>query len=283
MRRLHVIRILEKVGQYYEENGISAQKFECPNYRDCRGGCAAFTKSREPFVGSKYDKGGKRKQPRILFVSLDSGAGRRFARERTAENARHWAEHVWEYKGSDRNKHWFQTHRLAWTILRAFDIESEGIRERIDSYFAHSKVASDSAISSAVRKHVTPYFAHTNSAKCSQNKNGKAQAHSRLFKNCRDYLAGELAVLAPDIIVTQGAQAKNAVDHALVEGSIVREVAARATSKSYAYKILEIAGRQVLWFHTYHPKNYGKFHAQQKECWERWATIAVTRCKKRAE
>jgi hypothetical protein len=268
-------KIMKKVIEYYDENGISARNFRCCKYRECKSGCAGFTRAREPFVGTKYDSNGARKQPRILFVSLDSGAGRRLARDRTAEQARRWAEQMWEFVGRDRNKHWFQTHRLAWTFLNAFEIEPAGIRERISSYFAHPKIASDATISLEIRKRVTPHFAHTNSAKCSENNTGKTQAHSRLFKNCRQYMAGELAILAPDIIVTQGGQARNAVGHALDEESLVRQVASRASSKAYAYKILEIDGRQVLWFHTYHPKNYGKFHAQRKQCWERWAKISL--------
>src|SRR4030067_1102162 len=31
--------------------------------------------------------------------------------------------------------------------------------------------------------------------------------------------------------------------------------------------------RKVLWFHTYHPSNYGKFNQQRNECFEKWAEI----------
>jgi uracil-DNA glycosylase len=210
-----------------------------------------------------------------LFVSLDSGKGDTLAKYRTAEQARQRSEHEWEYKKRDKNKHWFQTHALAWKFLKGFTLESPLTRE-IDSYFAKGKVVADAlTITTHVREHVTPYFAHTNSARCSQNNSGKAQAHSRLFKNCRCYMAGELEALSPDIIVTQGAHAHTAVKYAIDQGNIVLVRDIRSSSKIYHHAILDIDGKQVLWFHTYHPRNYGKFFQQRKQCWDHWAQIAV--------
>jgi hypothetical protein len=267
-----VLSILNNVKDYYRENGISAFNFHCPNYHNCKNGCAEFTKAREPFIGTKYDARKKDRMPRILFVSLDSGAGRRLARERTAEQHRNWAECRWRYTGRDRNKHWFQTHHLAWTILRNFDVHARAVRDSLDEHFRVARSASDDVVTLQVRKYVTPYFAATNSAKCSQNRTAKRQAEGRLFRNCRPFLAGELVALQPDIIVTQGATAKSSVEFGLDEHSDMRRIKRLAKS---AYEI-EIDGRRVLWLHTYHARNYGKFHNERKRRWSRFAEIAST-------
>ena len=62
-----------------------------------------------------------------------------------------------------------------------------------------------------------------------------------LFRNCQKYLPGELEILCPDIIVTQGAEAKKAV------GSFYEIL---ETIDEYASTI-EMGGREVFWLHTY--------------------------------
>lgn len=152
--------ILRKVKRHYHDKCISAQNFHCEHYRECKKGDPGFIKAREPFVGTKYSSGGTRHQPRILFISLDPGRDV----ERTAEASRLWAERKWDRKG--RNKHWFQTHALAWEFLKQFKFHSALTREQLESYFANA----DPTIKIDIRKHIAPYFAHTNSARCSRTK-----------------------------------------------------------------------------------------------------------------
>ena len=137
-----------------------------------------------------------------------------------------------------KHKHWYRTHELAWHILKKFDKSLE-------------------------IKRINQYFAHANSAKCCQNKPSRSQADSTLFENCRRYLAGEMRVLRPDIIVTQGNQAKWGVKSI---ATIQKQIDAFAC-------VIRFDGRVLFWLHTYHPAAYGKFNAQRDRCkgWERYS------------
>lgn len=240
--------ILNKTKQYYKVNKISALKFRCPHRRECKSGCTDFTGAKEPFIGTEYDKGSL---PRILFVSLDSGSGEESASDRTAEVMRRWEEH--DYHPSDesngaKRKHWYQTHVLALMILKAFR-------------------------PTLTLESINPFFAHTNSVKCSQNKDRKEQADSILFRNCRGYLGGEIKVLAPEILVTQGDQARSAVQYAVKQRDISLLSALGTTC---SYKVLEVGRKKVLWLHMYHPQaRCNRFFVQRRQCWNRWVKIAV--------
>jgi uracil-DNA glycosylase len=118
---------------------------------------------------------------------------------------------------------------------------------------------------------VAPFFAHTNSAKCCEHNPGRAKARSVLFKNCRQFIPEELRILAPDVLVTQGHEARRIVakDLPLLMHD-VREV----KGASYEAGIIQLtAAKQALWLHTYHPNNYGLFHPQRKHCWPLYAEL----------
>ncbi len=85
------------------------------------------------------------------------------------------------------------------------------------------------------------------------NKLQREKADRVLFKNCQEYLPGELEILCPDIIVTQGAEAQKAV------GSFY-ELLERIDE--YASKI-HMNSREVFWLHTYHLGNWGAFNRQR--------------------
>jgi hypothetical protein len=119
-------------------------------------------------------------------------------------------------------------------------------------------------------EHVHDYFAHTNSAKCCLNKPGRSQADYCLFYNCREYIPGELVTLQPDIIVSQGDMAKAAIQAGIPPFRLVTEEGGHPCG----HKILEINGQRVLWLHTYHPRFFGGFNLQRRECFERWADLA---------
>ena len=67
--------MLDSLGKYYAENGISAEAFDCPHGRVGHGLCRVnsrdFVSAREAFVGSEYEKG---TLPRVLFVSIDAAS-----------------------------------------------------------------------------------------------------------------------------------------------------------------------------------------------------------------
>jgi uracil-DNA glycosylase len=238
--------LLDDLNRHYETNGISATNFHCRHRYNCSNDSDTFTEAKEAFVGTEYEPGSI---PRILFVSLDPGGdpgrGATDSAKRTVEGVRHWEEHECDLSKCHKGRHWYLTHEMAWFILKQFrsDLDIQDIK---------------------------PYFAHTNSAKCCQNKESRKKADRHLFANCRAYLFGEVAALRPDIIISQGAEARAAID-AFIPPVIVIE---RVDTDDCPYSILEISGKRTLWLHTYHPANYKNFYSQKERCWSSWAQLA---------
>ncbi len=230
--------IFNDVKRLYEQRGIAAMSFRCPHYADCRQGHDGFTQAREPFIGSEYERG---RVPRLLFLSLDPGSSDANPRARTAEAAREWEETGCDVHALPKSLHWYRTHELAYVLL---------------SQFAPS----------ITLENVHRYFAHTNSAKCCMNKDRRAMADWRMFVNCRSHVGGELMALQPDVIVTQGDAAKLAVEthyRAEVTGDMRR----------CGYATLQMGARDVLWLHTYHPRYFGGFYRQRRNCYSTWAAL----------
>lgn len=137
-----------------------------------------------------------------------------------------------------KHKHWFRTHELAFYILNNFSKKNQ-----LDS--------------------VKKYFAHANSAKCCMNKPGRKKADKQLFSNCRNYLQKELMILKPDIIVTQGDEAKRAI------------MKFSTTIQKYDSfsQIASLNGKNIFWLHTFHPNNWGSFNKQRNngKSWEEYS------------
>jgi hypothetical protein len=171
--------ILDDVSRYYREQGISSvvQPFQCRHLSDCKRNSPGFVESREPYIGREYEKCGTGLMPRLLFISLDPGQECAASDKRTCVAQQAYEEEDCNHSELPQNSHWYQTHELAWRLLRNFDATV--------------------SLGSACR-----YFAHTNSAKCCMNKLHNRQADGQLFKNCREYIPGEIEVLAPNILVT---------------------------------------------------------------------------------
>ena len=234
--------MLNKLTTFYKANGILSTSFTCPHQSDCKNGNDKFTGPKAAFVSSGYET---RKLPRLLFLSLDTGDASNDAQKKLPLAVRKKLQ-----GGGYRNKkdHWFRTHELAWYILKRFD-------------------------SRLTIKDTSAYFAHANSAKCCMNNPGNKVADSRLFINCRGYLKGELAILEPEIIVTQGDAAKHAIN------KINDEVVSRMDDFA---AIIVLNGKGVFWLHTYHPMAYGSFHRQRNDGkpkkyahgWQKYAEVA---------
>jgi predicted component of type VI protein secretion system len=88
--------------------------------------------SKESFVSSKYVT---HELPRIVFISLESGSAETDPALKTLESVRRWEEERENVLGLHRNKHWYRTHELAFTLLRNY---KEDLRlEEAKHYFAH--------------------------------------------------------------------------------------------------------------------------------------------------
>jgi len=222
----------KELTDYYRLNGISALDFSCSHFSGCSQKFPKeFTTAKEAFVSSEYVS---HKLPRLVFVSLDSGSAEKGPALKTLESVRIWEEEKEDVLSLPKNKHWFRTHELAYTILRNFQ---QGMR--LDE-----------------ARH---YFAHINSAKCCENKPGREQASKILFDNCRQFIPGELEILDPDIIITQGKWGKLAINGAFLE-LVTPDYIPKTLQE---IKLLIINAHPVIWIETYHPR-YGGFHTINK-------------------
>ena len=218
--------MFQRLYRYYEDNGILSTSFTCPCKEQCRGDSQKFTGPKSAFVSTGYENKSSG-LPRLLFLSLDSGDGDKDDKKRLPEALRHQEEER-NVLALHKGKHWYRTHELAWYIFKRFD-PCIGLEDAKN------------------------HFAHANSAKCCMNKPGRKKANSILFRNCQKYLLGELEILCPDIIVTQGAEAKKAVESFYEPLERIDEYAST----------IRMDFRKVFWLHTYHPAGYGKFNRQR--------------------
>ena len=234
--------MLKQLENYYKKNGILATSFTCSHRDECSAGCEGFTGPKSAYVARGYEKG---TLPRLLFLSLDSGSGNKIDEERLPQAVRN-QERKTDVLALHKHKHWFRTHELAWYILRRFKSDLR-IEEAKD------------------------YFSHANSAKCCMNNPQRKKANKALFKNCKKYLKKELGILIPDILITQGSEARLAVSQSMdLQSKEVDEFAS----------IISLNGREVFWLHTYHPNNWGAFNRHRNfnkqtgvaEGWEFYAT-----------
>ena len=231
--------MIKELTAYYQQKGISALDFHCQHLQACSKGNERFVEAKEAFVGTEYEKG---TIPRLLFVSLDPGSSYSDPKWRTVEFVRNLEEHKCDVAKLHKSRHWYRTHELAWILLKKLkpDLQIE------DSHL---------------------YFAHVNSVKCCVSNDDRKSAHSALFNNCRKYIGGEIVILKPDILVTQGKWAKVAIEQTFDTPQ------SAVDNHLCSHMQFLMKNRKVLWFHTYHPSNYGKFNQQRNECFEKWAEI----------
>ena len=240
--------MFERLTAFYQSHGISPVDFRCPSRAACSASSPDFTEAKASFVGPRYEE---RTLPRLLFLSLDSGRGCPDPQQRTVEAVRmqNLACNVAALK---KNRHWYRTHEMALGLLRQFNPQLTVTDTRL-------------------------YFAHVNSAKCCLNKPGRKQADSILFENCRRFIPGELRILKPDVVVTQGGRAKDAILRSFaVQRHVVRtiESAPRFRLKAhYETGLIELEPdmKKSLWLQTYHPSNFGHFNPQRAHCWPLYA------------
>ena len=239
--------LLRKLTAFYELEGISPVNFCCPSCSDCSANSSGFTEASASYVGPHY---GSENFPRLLFLSLDSGSGCQNPEERTAEAVRR-GNIDWDIRQSPRNEHWYLTHEMALELLCQFKPELT-----IDD--------------------IGLYFAHANSAKCCQNKPNRRQADPILFEKCRRFIPGELKVLSPDIIVTQGVQAMNAIKKNFClykHKTQSQRVSSYKRKAHYETGLIELEpnGKKRLWLQTHHPRYFGGFYPQKAYSWSLYA------------
>lgn len=238
--------MLKDLTRYYRTNGIAAEDFRCPMAAGCRAVCGDFISAREAFVGSEYEKG---TLPRVLFISLDPAKdlSDRDSAKRALKFMRQWEENSARPEqgspGFRKGDHWYQTHKFAYDLL--------------------APVASERGVTPFAFPHAHKYFAHTNSAKCKDASQGTNQGRAVLFRNCRQFIPGEVVNLLPDVIVTQGSLARESVAGAF---RTVQQLF--MPSSLYRAAVVEVDSRPVLKFEMAHPKaRAGRYQAEVREAW----------------
>ena len=232
--------MLTDLAQYYRHQRISAVEFACENAPECSAGCAPheFVTTREAFVGIEYEKG---TLPRLLFISLDAADNWPGPKpEQRTLRAMRDSEPTPCNNPSRRGTHWYETHEFACRLLEPF---------------AMARPAQAVAFEEVCR-----YFAHTNSAKCKNLAMGTRQGKSVLFANCRPFIPGEVEILRPEIIVTQGAWAREAIAEAVP--ILHRE--RFAPESEYGYQVVKLAHHNAIKFETARPRAFGRFWREKR-------------------
>ena len=224
--------LLRKLESYYRSESIYSLDFNCPHFYDCSQGCASFTEAKSAFVSSGYEL---HDYPRILILSADPGSGWSDPNQRTPEYVRYHEEEIYRLDEGRTNQHWYQTHNLVYQLLKPFKLDIE--------------------IGDA--KH---FFAHVNSAKCSINNPQRSQAGDILFRNCYKYAKGEVQVLEPDVLISQGDKAKKSVAALFKEIPFPDNFLAQEIEIPKEARVIQSKGKMILWLQLYHPNQRQSFY-----------------------
>ena len=245
--------MIEKLKKYYVDNEIYPLNFNCKHYNSCISKAEnreKFTKGHGIWVGPEYEKG---RVPKLLFLSLDSGSAEPDPKKRTMEAAEEWNLKWLPGKG-DKAKHWYRTQQFAWHVFNEFNNTFNTALDigNVDENYDFKPVTQ-------IHK-IKPFYSATNSAKCCMNNELRSQADSILFENCREYILGELSILAPDILVTQGKYARMVAETINRIKVLHKKNISGASAKEEDYHVIQLVnGKPLIWIHHYHPNNYGTF------------------------
>ena len=162
--------------------GVSRERitFDCDHFACCskaakdKGRC--LTKGAEAHVGEKYGK-----PIRLVVISLDTGGD---PDEEYGEALLERREAIQAVTYDCANRH------------------MKGTIETLGHLYGRDKSESD----------LLKRFAMTNSAKCSGKDKSKTSVPYKLYKNCKKHGLAELKELNPQLIVTQGAKARDLLD-----------------------------------------------------------------------
>jgi hypothetical protein len=215
--------VIAQLDAYYRIQGIHPMDFRCPSLDSCSKGCSNFTEARASLVGERYGE-----PIRVVVLSLDPGAGWVTPTERTFEAVRGRVSGE-RIAALPKGRHWYRTHETVAALLSRFgdSFPPEGVGQR---------------------------FAHVNAAKCTQNLPNKKQAPAHMFRSCRPYLEGELAILAPHVIITQGKRAAKPLETWKRDGRS---------------NVIEVGSRPAYWLELVHPTAWGGAYVQERKKWSR--------------
>jgi hypothetical protein len=193
---------------YYLQRGIHPEQFACPHQDFCRTFAYQndMTEAKMSTVGSHYES----TYPKVVVISLDPPYGNQGdfvkpeQRTTTYVTAKHEAD---DYSVNRPNPHWALTQMIVKDLLCLFGYKAQVGAAVVTETYAGRPI-----------ENVTAFFAHINVAKCSMNNPGKGQANPKVHKICgNSYLREELAILAPDLLITQGNATNTIISNLLLE------------------------------------------------------------------
>jgi hypothetical protein len=227
-----------ELNHYYTQMKIHPDTFNC-DYQSC---CRQYanqemTEAKMLMVGSLYGK----KYPRITVVSLDPPKGKdgvfKLPVNRSTEFVSEFHESE-DFRVNRPNVHWAMTQIIVKDILILLGLQSS----------QNSAVVLESYSGRRI-ENVSSYFAHVNVAKCSMNNEENEQADFQVHQKCGyAYLLGELELLLPEILVSQGKRANAIMGHLLRMPGVEDDLPTA--------KMVHIGGGQVLWLPMDHPARH---------------------------
>ena len=242
----------KKINDYYYQKQIHPLEFNCPFEAFCQSTSPeTITQAKMSMVGTKYGE----YFPRIVVVSLDPPKNFTSKDEPELRTTQAVTEHDenWDFEKKRPNQHWAKTQIIVKDMLRIF------------GYPTNENVAVvEKPYGNFIIENVSRYFAHVNVAKCSMNKTDQSQADPCVHKICSfHYLEGELEILKPEIVISQGQGA----NHALARIFKVESVPALPFTKTIPF-----SDNQVLWMPTLHPSAWRVYSTFTDEHWDIYKT-----------
>lgn len=259
--------IRQKLNRYHRRVGIAHvdysesytkrfREFDCTHKNRCRTACKmawnqegrfSFSPPVEgTFVSQYYETKeylGDR-IPRIVVLSLSVPQPVPPPKNKGAIGAETWEGPL--------NPHWRETLAMVRGLLHPFI--------RHTRFPSPVKDAEDED-----RELLETLFVHLRSAKCCSNSNGDRQEPAEVYQNCGEFLGREMAIVEPDVIVTQGDHA-----HCIAEEHVLAVGAAKKRPERIAgirYPIARVVSlketnHSVYWLRSYHPCYYRGYYRQ---------------------
>ena len=226
-----------KLTEYYKSKDIHPEYFHCQNQKVCRSLAyeGIMTEAKMSMVGTRYGID----YPKLVVVSLDppSGENKKYtaSHQRTTEYVSSISE-TDNFEVERLNPHWAMTQIIIKDIITLF-----GYRGRKDTAIVVE------SYSGRLIENVSAFFAHVNVAKCSMNNPGRGQASQLVHEICSNsYLAEEISILEPDILITQGKTTNQILGKMLV-GYPLEE------SDLPKSEVITFRKRSILWLPMHHP------------------------------
>lgn len=161
--------IQTNLSAYYKSAGIAVDDFHCPNLRDC----LSEVNNQSLYHGSEAHLGKHYGKPfKVAVLSLDRGTG---------------SENIYG-----------RTKEIESLSLTGLNPHMRGTLEILETIFQPHQFG----------EKIWQHYAMTNTAKCCYKKDGMESLPLGCYKNCAKFSFQELAILSPDIAITQGNNAK---------------------------------------------------------------------------